>query len=99
MVVWGLARDRERRGREGFQRGKRELFGAIGSSYLDSGPSFTDVWGGGAVVKLIKLYTSNTYCLLCLLYINRELRSGGEGRIRKHSFPIIGLNCVKAKIL
>lgn len=87
MVVWGLARDRERRGREGFQRGKRELFGAIGSPYLDSGPSFMDVWGGGALVKLIKLYSSNMYCLLCLLYINRELRSGGGGENPETFFP------------
>lgn len=67
MVVWGLARDRERGGREGFQRGKRELFGVMESSYLDSGPSFTDMcvygWEGGGGKNL-----SNCTLQICTVY-------------------------------
>lgn len=89
MVVWELARDREK-----WEGGaSREHEGTFWSNrkkvhYLDCGHSQVSqthacVWGS----KLIKLC-----CLLCLFYFNKGLKKKQVRRIYKHSCPIIALN-------
>lgn len=69
--IWVLAwRWKESEWKRGITKQHKETFGDVGYiHYLDYGNSFTDV----CISKLIKLYTSTKWSLLCQLNLNKAV--------------------------